>query len=502
MKLTSALALSLIILPNVNAALRGIRKHDDDLEAKPNIFDAENNDNGPNINNGFNNGNNGSNNGNNGSNNGNRPDKPDIAPSTTEQGNNSKPNRPSGNAFGHSKAKGQILLGKGKGQGKGLGKIDNSSVPAAQEAGKGVLRSLSKNGDKEKFNAKNSDTKHLRFVQEVHGMEVEGAALFLHTDDLGEVIGINGELVDGETVPSEPTLDATVSIKAALKEALVPEVAHDQCGEPTLAVVRGIEDGEAYLAWTCTVWYDTVDEDGVVSPHSDKIFARATGEPGLIQSHPEIYGASPSVQTYNCNNLSENTIFQGATCNTLISSSPSKINTADAAATAAHNHAIDTYDYYSSKFGRNSIDANGMTLRSSVHVGTNYVNAFWYRDQMWYGDGRAGTSKALSLGLDVVAHELTHGVTAKTSGLIYQNESGALNEALSDIMAAFVEQANGADDRSTWLVGEDIWEIAEALRSMCDPAALGDYDYYPTRYTGTADNGGVHWNSGIANLGK
>ena len=69
-------------------------------------------------------------------------------------------------------------------------------------------------------------------------------------------------------------------------------------------------------------------------------------------------------------------------------------------------------------------------------------------------------------------------------------------------MAAFVEQANGADDRSTWLVGEDIWEAGEALRSMCDPAAMGDFDYYPTRHVGSLDNGGVHSNSGIANLGK
>jgi bacillolysin len=491
MKLASAALAIFAILPSTNAGLRGITNEKDDLHAQPNVFSSKNNGNGSD----------GNGNGNNESNIGNRPGKPDTVP--TEQGNNSKPNGPNGNAFGHSTSKGQIILGGGKGQGKGLGTIDNSSVLAAQEGGKRVLQSLSKNGDKQKFKAKNSNTKHLRFTQEVHGMEVEGAALFVHTDDLGEVIGINGELVDGETVPSEPTLDAAVSMKTALKEALIPEEAHAQCNEPTtLAVVRGLEDGKAYLAWTCTAQYNTVDKDGVVSPNSDKIFARATGEPGLIQSHPEIYGASPSIQTYNCNNLSENNIIQGATCEALVSSSSSKISSGDAAATAAHNHAIDTFEYYSSKFGRNSIDANGMTIRSSVHVGTNYVNAFWYRNQMWYGDGQAGVSKALSLDLDVVAHELTHGVTERTSGLIYQNESGALNEAMSDIMAAFVEQANGADDRSTWLVGEDIWESGEALRSMCDPSAMGDYDYYPTRYTGASDNGGVHWNSGIANLGK
>ena len=86
--------------------------------------------------------------------------------------------------------------------------------------------------------------------------------------------------------------------------------------------------------------------------------------------------------------------------------------------------------------------------------------------------------------------------------MLLQPPKGALNEAMSDIMAAFVEQANGADDRSTWLVGEDIWEAGEALRSMCDHAAMGHFDYYPTRYVGSSDHGGVHSNSGIANLGK
>jgi vibriolysin len=106
--------------------------------------------------------------------------------------------------------------------------------------------------------------------------------------------------------------------------------------------------------------------------------------------------------------------------------------------------------------------------------------------------------------LDVVGHELTHAVTDTSSDLVYANESGALNEAMSDIFGSSIESyRDGAVSANTWKVGEECWTPAtagDALRYMNDPALAGDYDYYPTRYTGTSDNGGVHTNSGIANL--
>jgi hypothetical protein len=125
-----------------------------------------------------------------------------------------------------------------------------------------------------------------------------------------------------------------------------------------------------------------------------------------------------------------------------------------------------------------------------VHYDRNYVNAFWNGSVLTYGDGDGVISDALTT-LDVVAHELSHGVTEFTAGLIYQNESGALNEATSDIFAAATEA------KQTDATFESIWYVG---RYMNDPKAAGDFDYYPTRYTGTDDNGGVHWNSGIANL--
>jgi thermolysin len=172
----------------------------------------------------------------------------------------------------------------------------------------------------------------------------------------------------------------------------------------------------------------------------------------------------------------------------------------DGAAVDAHFYAGKTYDYYKSVFNRNSYDNKGAALKSTVHYGRNYNNAFWNGSQMVYGDGDGSTFIPLSGGLDVVAHELTHAVTDFSSDLIYQNESGALNESMSDIFGTLVEfHANNNPD---YEIGEDIYTPGtpnDALRSMSNPAKYQDPDHYSVRYTGTGDNGGVHINSGIIN---
>ncbi|MGG0186530.1 M4 family metallopeptidase [Bacillus rhizoplanae] len=172
----------------------------------------------------------------------------------------------------------------------------------------------------------------------------------------------------------------------------------------------------------------------------------------------------------------------------------------DAAAVDAHYYAGVTYNYYKNTFNRNSYNDAGAPLKSTVHYGKNYNNAFWNGSQMVYGDGDGSTFIAFSGGIDVVGHELTHAVTEYSSNLIYQSESGALNEAFSDIFGTLIEYY---DNRNPdWEVGEDIYtpgKAGDALRSMSDPTKYGDPDHYSKRYTGTSDNGGVHTNSGIIN---
>lgn len=193
----------------------------------------------------------------------------------------------------------------------------------------------------------------------------------------------------------------------------------------------------------------------------------------------------------------------------------------DDAALDAHWGAMMTYEYFLQKHNRNSYDNSGAQIRSYVHVDTNYDNAFWNGSVMSYGDGSSngqegnGNFDALT-SIDVAAHEIGHAVCTYTANLAYQRESGALNEAFSDIWGAAVEhfaKGNGNDlnpDLSVWLIGDEIDRRSgsAALRSMNDPKSQGQPDTYggtywknpncgtPTRFN---DYCGVHTNSGVLN---
>lgn len=174
----------------------------------------------------------------------------------------------------------------------------------------------------------------------------------------------------------------------------------------------------------------------------------------------------------------------------------------------AHYYAGVVDDFYGDVFARDSIDGEGMQIVSTVHFANRYCNAFWNGEQMTYGDGDGRTCLPLSGGLDVVGHELTHGVTEFTSNLIYEDESGALNEAFSDMMGNTIEfyaADGGLDPAATpdWLIGEDVILTPDdqpGFRNMGDPQEDADPDHYSELIITDADNGGVHSNSGIPNL--
>ncbi len=162
----------------------------------------------------------------------------------------------------------------------------------------------------------------------------------------------------------------------------------------------------------------------------------------------------------------------------------------------AQYYARITDNYYLSKHGFNWTDAYPQGMISSAHLQRNYNNAYWNGEQMAYGDGDGNSFIEFSGDLDVVGHELSHGVTEAFGNLIYQNESGALNEAFSDIMGTAIEYYYGTGN---WTIGEDITVDSNGIRNMADPGEDGDPSHYDDRYIGTFDNGGVHINSGIAN---
>jgi Zn-dependent metalloprotease len=193
----------------------------------------------------------------------------------------------------------------------------------------------------------------------------------------------------------------------------------------------------------------------------------------------------------------------------------------DAAIDAAHDNAGLVHEFYSTVLGRNSIDDRGMAIKSVVHFGKAYNNAYWDGSKMTYGDGDGKFFSPLSGALDVVGHEMTHGVVEHTAGLVYRNQSGALNESWGDVFGEVIEQwaenrsgfgtvdaALGAD----WLIGEDVFtpgRAGDALRSMKAPGTAYkgipgvQDDMQPAHMKNynkmTGDNGGVHVNSGIPN---
>jgi Zn-dependent metalloprotease len=180
----------------------------------------------------------------------------------------------------------------------------------------------------------------------------------------------------------------------------------------------------------------------------------------------------------------------------------------DAVADTAINEAYEglgaTYDYYWTMFQRDSIDRQGMPLFGLVHYGAGYGNAFWDNaGHMFFGDGDGKFLTQTTAGIDVIGHELTHGVTQHEANLVYSGQSGALNESISDVFGIQVKQrALGQTvEESNWLIGEDIVGplLSPALRSMKAPGTAHEHDDQPADLDGYVDGGDVHTNSGIPN---
>ena len=185
----------------------------------------------------------------------------------------------------------------------------------------------------------------------------------------------------------------------------------------------------------------------------------------------------------------------------------------DIAVNEAYDGSGATYDFLFRVFGRSSIDGRGFRLDSTVHYGRNYDNAFWNGQQMVYGDGDGRVFRRFTAALDVIGHELVHGLTQCEANLDYRGQSGALNESFSDVFGSLVKQFKRKQTvhESDWLIGEGLFMPgirAKGIRSLAEPGTAYDdpllgrdpqpghmRDYVRT----LEDNGGVHINSGIPN---
>ena len=178
--------------------------------------------------------------------------------------------------------------------------------------------------------------------------------------------------------------------------------------------------------------------------------------------------------------------------------------TGDPAVDEAYDGFGATYAFYWDLFDRDSIDGQGEPILGLVHYGTDYDNAFWDgAGHMFFGDGDGKILTRTTAGLDVIGHELTHGVTQNEANLDYSGQSGALNESMSDALGITIKQyalKQGAAE-ADWLIGADIVgpQLKPALRSMKAPGTANPHDDQPADMDGYVDGGDVHTNSGIPN---
>ncbi|QHS23334.1 peptidase M4 family protein [Virgibacillus sp. MSP4-1] len=405
-------------------------------------------------------------------------------------------------------------------------------------------KKLGINNPKKNFKVKNVQKDqlgmtHVRFQQTEKDVPVEGTEIIVHFNKQNEVVAVNGrhnKAVKNADVDTNADLTESEAVTIAKSAVNAPE---SLTYKPTSELVVYTFKGQNTLSYKVNLnflgdqpgnWFVFVDANTgeIVDQynallHTDDMKKKAIngigqgvhGEKRTLHATKETQSGQESVfklydETHQ--NLEGIYTFDHNTGELFENSSNAWVSDYASPAVDAHYNSEKVYDYYLNEHDRNSLDGEGMPIISYVHFGENYNNAFWNGRFMTYGDGDGEFMVPLSAGLDVAAHEMTHGVITHSANLNYRNQSGALNESFADVFGALID----ADD---WEVGEDIMgsEAKESgrisLRSLSNPdkypvsddvAPFGD-GQYPEHMNEfydlplDIDNGGVHINSSITN---
>jgi thermolysin len=366
---------------------------------------------------------------------------------------------------------------------------------------------------------------HVRFQQVMHGIPVAGAELAAHYDGKGRLTSIDANYISGiQDLELEPKISAKIAHDVAVQDivATTKNVDETQLQASDGKLVVFARNGRpAALAFEYTVRAVFGDEPAIwvtkVDAKTGEILDRYNNLQTIEASGSGVLGDAKKFQvaqsgtTYTMTDTSRGVSIntytangqqvgpgQGAKAVTSPSLTSWDTGAGPGAAVDAHVYAGVVFDYYKKVHARHAIDGAGGAMLSTAHVGTAYDNAFWDGTGMSYGDG-GDLFKPLSAGLDVVAHEFTHGVTEQTSALVYQGQPGALNESVSDIFGVFIEHSLKPDDTKNWIMGENIAKTSTGLRDFKTPSK-GQQPANMTKFVNTQqDNGGVHINSGIPN---
>lgn len=359
-------------------------------------------------------------------------------------------------------------------------------------------------------------SEHVRFDRRYAGLPVIGGDLVVHSR-AGAFTSMSLGLQRPISISTVPVIDADSATVAA--GVAFPGTFSGLPQRQLVVYARG--RGPARLAWQVTLQNEDADMTYFVDARTSAILDRwsnretATGTGRSLYSGDVVLTTNPVVGGYELRDLSRGRSY---TVNAATGRNSGKIytdadntwgnNTSSDAATAAVDAQYGmatTWDFYKTAFGRNGIANNGKGAYSRVHYGRHYGNAYWSDGCfcMTYGDGDGSVIGSL-VSLDIAGHEMSHGVTSRTAGLVYSGESGGLNEATSDIFGSMVEfYANNAQDVPDYLIGEQIIKTnvpgsppQAALRLMFNPALDGQSANCWYAGIGSLD---VHFSSGVAN---
>jgi len=366
--------------------------------------------------------------------------------------------------------------------------------------------------------------RHLLYQQRHQGVPLWGQQLALHLDSKANLYLLNGRYQPSLKLNTQATLRALEAEEAAKRALGVTQVhqisselmVYTQTGTPLLVYKVDIQpsfsDRWLYFidANSGAVVHKIHNIHHAVQPSSardllgqQRFFNSWLQNGSYLMADPTLLGQplSAGYDPLAGPNATGDTFILTAnngTGSNLAFVSSQNANAWDATAVSAMANTQTVYNYYKDTFGRQSIDGKNKNLLVVVHLEQGLDNAFWNGTFMVYGDG-GQIFQPLAKCLDVAAHEMTHGVIESSANLIYENQSGALNESFADVFAAMV-------DRGDWLAGEDCTLPAPGfLRSLQDPSQgldpqptkMSEYKNLPN--TPQSDNGGVHVNSGIPN---
>jgi Zn-dependent metalloprotease len=343
----------------------------------------------------------------------------------------------------------------------------------------------------------------VRFQQVYQGIPVFAGELLVHLDQQRNVVSANGELLPDLQLAVKPRVGAALAAAAALgalARSYHVSTAALATSAPELwvynpALLGGPGPRRDVLAWR-------LELRGQSATQAIRELVLVDAQIGTVALHFNQIDTAKERHVCDADNLPDTDGNPNSDCDQPGERVRDEGDgpTGEADVDRAYDYSGITYDFYKNHFNRDSVDGAGMPLISLVKYcytsdGCPYANAFWDGQQMTYGDGYASAD-------DVVAHELTHGVTEHTSNLYYYYQSGAINESLSDVFGEFIDQTDGAGLDTAevkWLLGEDL--SIGAIRNMADPPAFGHPDRMgsPSYVADELDNGGVHSNSGVNN---